>query len=783
MRYLNWKKLTIFFVSLLACFFAETVYVFSCGPEPDPYDYFTSFYNPNISSDKGFAAFYYAPISIFYGLDEPEEAANLREWESFFSGKGGKVTEADIRTFIYTYDRSQMAALYKYIDKGAAMQAPDSVNNNTLTRYFISSKDLETLGYLMYAKQCEDHSANEEVWSMPAPDSAVKMRLARNGLQLYNACKDPHIRERFAFQAVRMAHYSKNFETAIHYYDSLAAPIQSSSLIHYKALALKAGALLRTGNRPESAYWFSRVFEGAPSQRTLTYVNTGWTGVDKLAVLRQCKDNTEKATVAAMYAARTVEADESGIREVYRLDPASPMLEVLLAREVNKIEEGYLQTTINITGQPNYWSTGTGLHTAVVKSMQTLTDSIAALGKVKDPALWQITSAYLSFMQKDFAGAHARLAAAKPHITQPDQQDQWQMIQLLLNINEQPRIDKAYEQQLLASFKWLDTKLPKTEEDRWSYWDAPSNNKWINSAFYQRAYRDLLDQLIAPRYGQQGDIVRKALILAKRDSVTGGYNSWYIQSAQGFIEDSMQSAQLLALSDFYKRKGKTPFEQYLCNHLRMTERQIGEAIAINYVREHDFDNAVTWFKRSGSTRISETVFQEQLEDFGYEDRDSIRNGMSELEYATRMADMEKQIKKGKASPQVYYQYATGLFSISYYGHSYQFSASYRPSTWWYGPEHERTPFLREYFGCYGAEEYYKKAADAATDPEFKAKALYMAARCAQKHITLADKEEWWSPAIYKNPYFPQLVKDYSNTAFYKERLQECGYLRDFVQKQ
>lgn len=771
-------KYIVFCITLLTCFFAETVYVFSCGAEPDPFDYYTNFYNPNLPANPGFEPFYYTALSNYYGVEEPEEQVNLREWDAFFSGKA---TVTDIREFIYNYSRQQMTVLYNHIEKGTPLTLPANITNNTLTKYFSNSKDRETLGYLMYAKQCEAHTGSEDVWNAPAPDSLTMIRLARNGIQLYNACKDLRIKERFAFQVTRMAHYSKSFRLAAHYYDSLAAPIPSSSLIHYKALALKAGALLRIGKKAESAYLFSHVFEGAPSQRKLAYLNTGWTGADEKAVLALCAGNTEKAAVATMYAFRTIDFNPDGLRKVYRFDPKTPMLDVLLSREINKLEENYLHNVMfkDLTGSSDegYWALGAPADAGSVKALQMLVDSIAAAGKVREPALWQVSSAYLSFMLKDFAGAHSRLAVAKASIKRPALADQWEIVQLLVNINEQPRIDKDFENKLLASFRWLDTKLPKEQ----NFYDGPENNERLDGYFYTRMYRNLLDYVVVPRYIRQNDDVRQALIMTRRDSVYAYGFYWNAPSGKHFIEDSLHTDQLLALYELYNSRNKTPFEKYLCSHLRLNSNELGEIIAVNYVRQHDFSNAVTWFKRSGSSRKSELVFYAQLEDFGYEYADSMTNSISQLEYATRMVELEKKMKGKKVDPEVYFEYATGLFSISYYGHSYHFSVNYRPSTWWFSNENERNPFLREYFGCYRAEEYYKKAADAATDPEFKAKALFLAARCAQKHMPPGD--DWWYPATYQNPYFPILLKDYKKTAFFEEARGRCSYLRDYVNAQ
>ncbi|MRG47343.1 hypothetical protein GFS24_19645 [Chitinophaga sp. SYP-B3965] len=759
---MNWKRFTIFLSSLLFCFFAD---VFSCGPEPDPYDYYPNFYNPNIGAKQGFEPFYYTGLTSYYGMEESEQTINLKEWSAFFKEK---VKENDLNEFIYGYTRPDLAALYAFIDKGTPHKLTNNFIKNELTRYFIESKDLETLGYLMYAKQCEAYTHSEDVWTAPIPDSVTMMRLSRNGVQLYKACKDQRIKERFAFQAIRMAHYSKTFKQAINLYDSIAAPVASSSLIHYKALALKAGALLRTGQPAKSVYFFSRIFENAPSQRTLAYLNTGWAAADPQQVMKLCANNSEKATVAAMYAFRAVDYNPEGLKEVYQLDPTSPMLDVLLAREINKMEDGFLYSVLD--DQANFLAMVSKPEQTQVLNLQQLLDNFATGGKVKEPALWHTSSAYISFMLKDYAGANKRLATAKSNNNRTAVQDQWEIVRLLVTVNEQPKIDKDFEAKLLESFKWLDTRIDTSKKD----------NKSINEMFFARMYRNLLDYMIAPRYAKQNDPVKKALIFMKRDQVEQYSFRYDIATGRGFITDSLQTAQLHTLYDGKQQKRKTPYEQYLYDNLKLSDNELGQIIALNYVRQHDFNNAVTWFKRSGSSSYSKNVFIDQLQDFGYEDADSAKQGgISQLDYAIKMADLEKKMKGKNVDPNVYYQYATGLFSISYYGHAYQFSVDYRPSTWWYAPEHENTPFLKQYFGCYDAEEYYKKAAEASTDKEFKAKALFMAARCAQKHINAKD-DDWYMQATHQNAYFPLLVKDYSNTEFYKEIMGQCGYLRDFV---
>ena len=778
---MNWKRFTVFCASFLTFFLAESIYVFSCGGgEADPYDYYTNFFNPNVASQNGFEPFYYTGLANYYGREEDEETLNLRNWHAFF---GGKATEADIREFIYTYSRPQMAALYNHIEKGAALQLPDSVQKNTLTRHFIGSKDRETLGYLMFAKQCEPHTGGGGGWEAPVRDTLTMLKLSRNGVQLYKACKNEQIRERYAFQTIRLAHYGRDYRQALRYYDSLAAPISSTSLIHYKSLALKAGALMRTGNKTESAYLFSRVFGQAPSLREMAYTNTGWAGAPESEVMRRCANTEEKATVAAMYACRVFDPHPQGIRNVYRLSPQSPMMDVLLGREINKLEDSYLYNRLSTErfGNSEYgYSNATAAEKSHVTALQQLLDSLAAGGKVKEPALWQLSSAYLSYMVKDYPGAHKRLSAAKAGAgPRAARKDQWEIVRLRVTVEGQNPIGKDCVAPLLESFRWLDSKLDTTRktEESW-YYDGP-NSAQIDRDFYFRMYRNLLNYVVATRYIQQGDVTRQALIFSKRDKVEPygfyGYNT----SAHEFVKDSLLAHQLIELYNLQQQKKKTPFEQYLCKEFIMTDNEVGEAIAVSYVRQHDFANAVTWFKKSGSSRKAGLAFTPQLQDYGLDSSETV---ISQLEYATTMLELEKKMKSNKATAEDYFQYATGLFSISYYGHAYQLSADYRPSTSWYNPVHENRPDLKQYYGCYRAEEYYKKAADASTNREFKARALFMAARCAQKHL-YDEKTEWYYLASEKNPHFPELVKNYSNTAFYKETFNQCGYLRDFVYMQ
>lgn len=778
MTCMNWKRFIAYSGSALAITLGGAAYVWSCGGSPDPYDYYTTMFNPNLAEKSGFEPFYYTALSDYYAAETPEETLNLKEWGAFFEGK---IPKEDLTEFIYTYGRPQMAALYNFIEKNQPHQLPDSVMKNALTKHFIASKDRETLGYLMFTKQCEAHANPIDMWDPVKRDSATMLRLAKNGMQLYRAAQIPAIRERYAFQAVRMAHYANNFNQALQYYDSLAAPLPGESLIHYRTLALKAGALMRTGKKAQSAYIFTQIFDKVPSQRRLAFQNLKWTGVYENSVLQLCKTPYEKGTVAAMYAMRQVESNTNGLEQTYAQFPQHPLLEVLLSREIAKMEENFMTMDLGKESRTllHYWISSE-YPPEKVGYLREVVNRFATEGKVKEPSLWHISSAYLSFMIRDYAAARASLAKAQNMPARPVVKDQFEVVKLLLTIAEQPRIDAPFEQALLPSLRWLDGKLPK-EKDR-EYWYNPTPET-LDGEYYAQLYRNLMDFLIAPRYAKQGDPVRQALALSVRDRVKPYHYYWQFVSAKDYIQDSLPTHSMIALYNGSKARNQSPYEAYLYQSLALKQEDLGEAIAISYVRHHQFPDAVEWFKRSGSTRKTEKELRPQFQDYGYVYADSLATPITELQFAEQMAALEKDMKKSNVKPETYFEYANGLFGISYYGASYHLTVNYRPSTDWWSPKYDDTPWLKEYFGCYRAETFYKKAADASTDPEFKAKALYLAARCAQKHLPYSDDMEWHLQAIRRNPYFPELHGQYKNTRFYQDIVKECGYLRDFAKAQ
>ncbi len=141
----------------------------------------------------------------------------------------------------------------------------------------MKSKDLEALGYIMYAKQVEPNVLGDwSAWEPVARDKDKMAKLQKNGVQLYNVAKNEFIKLRYAYQVVRLAHYAGRYEEAITSYDQLVKPNTTKSILQDMSLSLKAGALSRTGQKNDAAYIFSQLFSKNEVMRVSNYMSFDW---------------------------------------------------------------------------------------------------------------------------------------------------------------------------------------------------------------------------------------------------------------------------------------------------------------------------------------------------------------------------------------------------------------------------------------------------------------------------------------------------------------------------
>ena len=798
---MNWKAFITACISTAIVSFPQNI--IGCGPGVDPYDYYTSFFYQNLPESNAYKPFYYTGYNFFYDTGEPALVPGILadEWAAYC---GASVKTADAKKLVNKFAWKDLNNLYVHIEKNQPLKIPDSVKQNSMTDYFIRTKDTEGLGYILYAKLVEPYAVGGEGdWYTPERDSIKMARLIKNGQQLYAVAKKDIFKQKYAYQFLRLALYSGRYTDVITWYDEYAAKTTTSSVLQPLSLALKAGALFHNGQQKEAAYLFSKAFAASSAKRISNYLGFKWavnSKADKSEYLALCKNDTEKAAMLSLFAMGSTNNDLDNLKEIFRLNPASEELEVLAVREINKLEEKYFTPALqNVKGGKAFYFTWSEANTdsimtdaeKEVKDLAGFLHSVAQLKAVKNAGLFETAAGYTAYMIKDYSTAKKYLAAAEKMQLTKKVKDQWALTNLLITINEKDKIDAAFEEQLLPSLQWLEERVRTEKPVEVDYWQV---QQW------RSIYRNLMSEILAKRYHEQGDLGKETLCIGAADNIMKGkvneYEDYATLNGIEFLRNSLVSKDVEKLYALLDGNHPNKFETYLFTHNSVTKKEVIDFAGTSYLRENDYANAIAWFKRSTDKKLfNKNPFIDLLYDREEQLRGEKNFTITKLAFTQEMQKLEQQAKQPALAARSYYKMALGMYNISYYGHTWQLVQYYRSGSDGYGVPKDATGFKKEYYGVFKAHDFFEKAMKASTDKNFKARCLFMMAKCAQKQVHQpqygdypvnwdkydADYKTYW-PLFRNNKYFPQFVKEYGNTTFYKEAYNSCSYLRDFVKK-
>ncbi|SDD23549.1 hypothetical protein [Niabella drilacis] len=781
---MNWKASITACVSCL--FLMVPNNIFSCADVEDAYSSFTSFFNRYAAETPNYAPFYFADLQFLRDDSERPATAEavVKEWCAF---TGDRVTQKEAHAFVMQFDRKDLSALYYHIEEGKPLTLPDSVKNNGMTRFFLEHKDLEALGYLMYAKQVEPYVTREyNSWDATPRDSIKMNGLLKNGVQLFKAAKTPLFQLKYGYQVVRLAHYNHQYTDAIRYYDELVSKNPTTGVLQSLSLGLKAGALYQLGRRPEAAYIFSQIFNATDIKKIANFNSFAWAVPDEArfrkTYLSLCKNSKEKAGMLALYSLNNDAPDIAVLSEIHQLNPGMEIMPALVVREINKVEMAFLQpfgmsnAAVQQKGIRATLGSFSPKETEELEAFVKTLEDIAGDRKYREHALYPIGAAYISCMLKDYKNANRLLAAAKKIKRSPQLEDQWMLTSLLVSINENARLDAAAEQKVLSSLQWL---WKKAEQEKQQAETGLEQYQWRNF------FKNVMVDVIAARYAAQGQTNRMVLAYGAADKAL-----WVYPDAINYVRDSFSIPQAEALYGFLTGEKFTPFESFLLKINTLNRKGVADYIGTAYLREYNYDKAIGWLGKEERTLIEKDPFKELLYD--QEERlpgDGVTT--TKLAYAKTMKSLLAQ----PGDAQALYKLGLGYYNITYYGYAWELATFYRSGADGYVVPPQATAFEKDYYGCYRAKDCFEKALKMATDPELKAKCLFMMAKCSQKELRKPqygdfnynyDLYDQKLKAYYrefkKNPLFVQYQKEYADTRFYKETLTRCSYLKDFVNK-
>jgi hypothetical protein len=748
-----WKKYIIFLINVL-CLFAPMQTAFSCGYD-DLHAREFSFLTPDMLSQTQHSAAYFLGFNDFYKEQKQtiKYKDNLDEWHERFCGQ---VEREDIDYVVYHASVNELEGLYTTANSNVTTALSAALAKNSFAIHLFSQSCTEVINYLIFAKKCEPYVTRTDAWEEMQRNKTAMSELIEQGLRHFGATKSHFVKLRFAYQIVRLAHYSHDYERVLALCTDLMPKINNrsinTSILKYWIMAHRAGALLKLGDKNEAAYLFSLVFQNCLSKREAAYLSFAIsTENDWKNCLSRCKNNQERATLYALRATASGSGALSELKNVYALDPQSEHLEALMAREVQYVERKLLVGDLTKTGD---WTNNPYLRDLKAFSKKCIQD-----GKIPNLLFWRTTEAYLESLSGNFMEATALFKILKTDLKDEKKLLQIQIFELAAYIHS---LQILNEETLGEAEAVRDTRLysqnhnfPKFLSDRFAY-------LFKEAGFPGRAFRckHTLSEL---SYNPKMEILEDLLTLSKKNNKNAFERALVIDNFGSFQYRLLEMRGTLLLAN-----GKIEAADACFKQVPRNERQRFNA---NLFRES----------------INDCVHYNQNRDtLPSYDKGQLASELLRMEY-------EAKVAMDKGAP-VYYDLGLAHYNTTYFGNAYMLMDYYRSGASWYSikngtvfPDTYAPLGNRENFDCSRALTYFRKCLEMSNDPELSAKATFMAARCQQKLYFISPDNDYDinSGAVPRMPveylyYYKSLRANYADTEFYKKVVSECKYFRYYA---
>lgn len=709
--------------------------------------------------DSSYRPFFYSFDFYNYivydaGHNNRFNSSNVRDWSSYFE---------------YKVANEELDYLLNYASAGVADSAAAFINGKIKVlpppvrsfKVFLNknNKVNDFLKYLSLAKKCEKFAVIYwEPWDeLPKPKPFADAQKVKNELLSgFDKSKDQFLKQRYWFQLVRYYFFNGPLQQSIDLFEKNSSAF-SKTPVFYRTQAFAAGAYYKQKNYSKANYYYSKVYDGCNELKTVAHYSFHpQEQADWKQTLALCKDKNEQITLWQMLGV-FYNDEKRSIEEIYKLNPASDKLELLLIRAINKEE-------VRMTDRNNH--SGNELPQLMTDPVNAelleLTGRIARAANTSKPYLWHIAAGYLNTLNGGYETAKAYYGYAEKTVSKNAKaQMQFRLFNLMNKVALAKRIDTKFENEILNDLYWLSNQDPWNTEFRFV-----EALEWIKAAMAHKYYR-------------QKELVKSECF---KYSV-----SFYLNNAN--VE---------AMKAFINKPNKTAYEQ-LCNKLydkSLNDLWEYQGIQFTYNDRLIVDklsDAITAFQRDTANAkkwLMGNPFNGRINDCHDCDHEAQTKVVyTKLSFVKKMKEMKDKILKGEDAYNNAMLLGNAFYNITHYGNARLFyeckvigSSGHQPFSY------IDSSFDNYVIGMQRATEYYNIALTKATNKEQQAKCHYMLAKC--------ERNEWYNKEFYSGKEQSEslkvdfkawqgfkALKNYSDTRYYQDVINECGYFKTYMSTQ
>ncbi len=858
-------------ISILGVVFG-VYWTYSCGPLPDFDKYRITYVEPTLLNDTAVES--YTRTLLLHTLvlredldvreSDSETDANIREWSASYFNE--RVPYEGVYWLVYKSTPSELDLTRLAVTDRTAIPVPDSTAVHTAReylrqfdelnadnhrqrnspyfterreqaveelrteerrvydgelalRFLVDKADVQLLDYLRFAKQCESVDWQQDPWEPVSSDTSLMIRLLDSGSALHNRCRSQYLRLRYAYQLVRLAQYANQPDRALKLYDELVTPNPAKSLIRSWAMGHRAGALRALGRYPESVYWFARQFDADPSRRELALRDIPHTWSPALwdSTLAFAHSDHERAVLWMVRAIREYRLSIDALRNIYRLEPDSPMLEALLIRELGRVErflyddrqtrdfvmpasddghhsyhwdrtENGSDWMIRRTGPPYGWDTlvftsaspaETVPGAEYVQSFREFVESAGQSTRIRTPALWSMAAGYLDLMNRHFDRANDELDHALSIAgDRYELRHQIQLLRYLSNVIRGSDVGTTASDAYLSALQWYRSK----QDSRYGRWGYPT---------YDHAMMAL-----GRNYLIHNDVPHAILAFNAADDET---------TRNVLLDIYSSDDELARLYQMVSAGGADSLERRLLGEFSLDTAALLDLRGTRLLREGRFRDALALFERIpeghwNSDGSDSTEWRRFESDTDHQIMDNYfgtgpQTNYTKLSLTRALVDQLSNAARGTNPSDAYARIANLLFNTPFWGYAdvvwngdwtWEMRFSYvSPDVYPFNidgvaqrMDTAQDRFMRQYGSRLLAGTYYRKAMQSATNPEKAARYAWLADYCLVNPQT--SLHETTRPPKREFAGFAELSTRLRSAKFARQILSQCEVYRGWI---
>ncbi len=201
--------------------------------------------------------------------------------------------------------------------------------------YLIEAKYLEPYMKINYVETADSfyYRENESDKNATNLDYAKTISALTS---LYNAARNPEIKQRYGFQLVRFNHYTRYFDVALQAFKNYVQPISLRGAAYYMALDQLAGAQRGLQMGSEANWNFFQVFKNSKSRKEGAFVSMKLSDTASFNnILKRAGSNDEKNMAYFLLGYEDFTNPIPMMEKMYDIDPNSEILKVMAARSIS----------------------------------------------------------------------------------------------------------------------------------------------------------------------------------------------------------------------------------------------------------------------------------------------------------------------------------------------------------------------------------------------------------------------------------------------------------------